>query len=331
VSKRHDAIFGDVLKDLNKETAPVEEDRGATRFLRRSNALADVGEREEKVLRWVDPAHCVMWTNHNRAYELLNEDNCRDLIDSIKSQGQQEFPAIVRRRQGAGGAEYEVICGARRHFAISWLRSNNYPQFRYLVEIRDMTDEEAFRLADVENRDREDISDFERARDYAAALEQYYGGRQKAMAERLEVSEGWLSRYLALARLPEAVVAAYPSIRDIKELHARVLKPLLADPKIGPSIIEAARELAQKQSAARVGQGALIDAAQVLVALKSAATGSKRSRSPAHIFRGDTETAGITLRRRGAKVTMEFGDKLPDDVLRAAFEAYLTQREKRKS
>lgn len=330
MSKRHDAIFEDVLKDLNKEAAPAEEDRGATRFLRRSNALADAGEREEKVLRWVDPTHCVMWERHNRAYELLNEDNCRDLIDSIKSQGQQEFPAIVRRLQGGSNAEFEVICGARRHFAVSWLRSHNYPQFRYLVEVRDLTDEEAFRLADVENRDRQDISDFERARDYAGALEQYYGGRQKAMAQRLEVSEGWLSRYLALARLPEAVIAAYPSIRDVKELHARVLKPLLADPKLMPSILEAARELSQKQASARMGQGSLVDAAQVLATLKTAATGPKRLRPLEQVFRGDTEAAGVTLRKRGAKVTLEFSEKLSDTALRAAFEAYLTNRAKGK-
>lgn len=331
MSKRHNAIFDDVVKEMNREATPAEEDRGGTRFLRRSNALADVGEREEKVLRWVDPAHCMMWAHHNRSYDLLNEDNCRDLIDSIKSQGQQEFPAIVRRMQAAGGIEYEVICGARRHFAVSWLRSHNYPQYRYLVEVRDMTDEEAFRLADVENRDREDISDFERARDYAVALEQYYGGRQKAMAERLEVSEGWLSRYLTLARLPEVVVAAYPSIRDIKELHARVLKPLLADPKVASIVLGCARELSQKQAAARAGQGPFIEGSLVLAALKSAAAGPKRSRPPENVFRGDAAEAGVTLRKRGTKVVLEFSDKLSDTTLRAAFEAYLSQRGKGKS
>lgn len=330
MSKRHDAIFEDVLKDLNKEAAPAEDDRGATRFLRRSNALSDVGEREEKVLRWVDPAQCVMWTRHNREYNLLNEDNCRDLIDSIKSQGQQEFPAIVRRLQDRREAEYEVICGARRHYAISWLRANNYPQFRYLVEVRDLTDEEAFRLADIENRDREDISDFERARDYAAALDQYYGGRQKAMAARLEVSEGWLSRYLALARLPEVVISAYPTIRDIKELHARALKPLLADPKLAPAIIETARALSEKQAAARAGQGALLEAAHVLASLKSAAAGPNRTRPPEHIFRGDKESSGIALRKRGPKITLEFNEKLSDTALRLAFDAYLAYRTKGK-
>ena len=63
----------------------------------------------------------------------------------------------------------EVICGARRHWTITWLRANNYPRFRYLIEERELTDEEAFRLADIENRDREDISDYERAVDYVEA------------------------------------------------------------------------------------------------------------------------------------------------------------------
>lgn len=106
------------------------------------------------------------------------------------------------RARAGDGPRFEVICGARRHFAVSWLRANNYPQFRYLVEERALTDEEAFRLADIENRDREDLSDYERAVDYAQALERYYGGRQKTMATRLEVSEAWLSRYLQLAKLP---------------------------------------------------------------------------------------------------------------------------------
>jgi hypothetical protein len=61
--------------------------------------------------------------------------------------------------------EYEVICGARRHWTVAWLRANNYRQFRFLVEVRELSDEEAFRLSDIENRDREDISDYERAID----------------------------------------------------------------------------------------------------------------------------------------------------------------------
>lgn len=317
MSKRHDAIFDDVLKGIEDPSLP---DRVPARFLKRQNALADSSQREDKTLRWVDPASCAMWRRHNRAYGLLSEDNCSDLIDSIKAQGRQEFPAVVRRLPAGAGAEYEVICGARRHFAVSWLRANNYPQFHYLIEIRDLTDEEAFRLADLENRDRADLSDYERACDYLQALELYYGGRQKAMAARLEVSEAWLSRYLHLARLPEAVVRAWPQITELRELHARRLRPLLA--QAPDRLLAEAEALAAEQAQARAGNGQLLPAAAVIARLKAAVHGPKAPAAavllPVTGFDG-----AVTVRRRGQRVRLEFPQDLPEAGLRAALEAFL--------
>nr|WP_226898529.1 ParB/RepB/Spo0J family partition protein [Mangrovicoccus algicola] len=304
-------------------TPDAPPERAGARFLKRSTTIGDrlSGEVEEKTLKWVDPAECRMWEHHNRAYGLLTEENCRDLIDGMIAQGRQEFPAIVRRLADGGGAAYEVICGARRHFAVSWLRANNYPQFRYLVEIRDLTDEEAFRLADIENRDREDISDYERARDYAGALERYYGGRQKAMAERLEVSEGWLSRYLQLAKLPQEIVAAYGSIRDLKELHARQLKPLLARPGDREKVMAVAAGLAAEKA-----DGAPRDGAQVLAALKAAVRAPKPKGQGGTLYRRGPGEAGISVRKKGRSVVMEFPEGLSRAALEQAFGAYLKDR-----
>ena len=324
MSKKHDAIFDDVLSGFDAGEGAAMPERAGARFLKRSTTIGDrlAGDIEEKTLKWVDPAECRMWDHHNRAYDLLTEDSCRDLIDGIRSQGRQEFPAIVRRVTDGGAATYEVICGARRHFAVSWLRANNYPQFRYLIEVRDLTDEEAFRLADIENRDREDISDFERARDYAGALERYYGGRQKDMAERLEVSEGWLSRYLQLARLPEEIVAAYGSIRDIRELHARVLKPLLARPAERDKVLAAAAELAEARA-----RGTIRDGAEVLAALRAAAGTQKvRGATAGTLYRRGPGESGITVKKKGKAVVMEFPDSLSRASLEAAFGAYLKDR-----
>jgi ParB family chromosome partitioning protein len=319
VTRRHDAILDDVLRGL--DAAPAAPDRSPARFLKRSNALAEAGSREEKTLLWVDPEDCVMWEGHNRAYGLLTAENCRDLIDSIRAQGRQEFPAIVRRREGQGeGPRYEVICGARRHFAISWLRANTYPQFRYLIELRDLTDEEAFRLADLENRDREDLSDYERARDYARALRLYYGGKQKAMAARLEVSEAWLSRYLNLAKLPEAVVAAFPSLRELRELHARRLRPALEAPEARARLMAEAGRLAAERKA---GQG--VPAGQVLARLLAAAAGPKPA--PAReVFRRSPHESGMELKRRGGRLVLEFDAGLSEAALRGAFEQFLAAR-----
>ncbi len=312
MSKRHDAIFNDVLKDLS---APAAPDRGGARFLKRQNALSDTGEREEKVLRWVDPASCVMWARHNRAYELLSEENCRDLIDSIRAQGQQEFPAIVRRLPAGQGAEYEVICGARRHFAISWLRANNYPQFRYLIEVRDLTDEEAFRLADIENRDRADLSDYERARDYLSALDLYYGGKQKSMAARLEVSEAWLSRYLYLARLPLVIVEAWPQITEIKELHARSVRPLLNDAE--DKVLAEAKAIAAEQDRARKGQGGYVPVPKVLARLKAAAYGTEMAAGASQA------SEGVSVSRRGGKIRLEFPQEMSREELGQALDDFL--------
>lgn len=128
----------------------------------------------------------------------------------MKSQDRQEVPAIVRRVAGVPGVDYEVICGARRHWTVTWLRAHDHPEFRFLIEPCEMSDEEAFRVSDLENRSRKNLTDFERAADYARAIDRYYDGSQQRMAERLNVAKSWLSRYPRRhPRTPrEAVVAA---------------------------------------------------------------------------------------------------------------------------
>ena len=324
MTKRHDDIFDAVLSGVSipRERQDVKERTGA-RFLKRGNAISEKlsGQNEEKTLRWVEPERCRMWAQHNRDYALLTEDNCRDLIEGIKSQGRQEFPAIVRKIE-SGNHDYEVVCGARRHFAITWLQANNYSQFKYLVEVRDLTDEEAFRLSDIENRDREDISDYERAVDYSAAVKLYYGGKQKAMAMRLEVSEVWLSRYLELARLPKEVVAAFNSIRDLRELHARALKPLLKAPKSRASVLAAANDLAARQENARSGQGAFLDAPAVMSALKASVAGSPPKKEKPAEFRSHSEAAPVYYSRHGKMHRLEFKVGMNPDDLLAAVQAF---------
>ncbi|UWQ21507.1 ParB/RepB/Spo0J family partition protein [Jannaschia sp. W003] len=322
MSKRHDAVFDDVLSGLGD--SPAKEGRGGARFLARSTRVGErlSGEIEEKTLRWVDPAQCRMWARHNRAYELLTEDNCRDLIDGIKSQGRQEFPAVVRAT-GDDAVPYEVVCGARRHFAVSWLRAHNFPQMRYLVEVRDLTDEEAFRLADIENRDREDISDYERARDYAEALRLYYGGRQRDMAQRLEVSDAWLSRYLQLAKLPDEIVAAFGSIRDVREAHARSLKPHLGR---GP---EREAILAEARAIAAEGKG--LDPAAVLRRLRAVVAKPTDRRGKETVFKGPRHQRGMKMRRMNRTIQLEFLDTAGRADLEAAFEMFLEAQFGRKA
>src|SRR3546814_13130679 len=77
------------------------------------------------------------------------------------------------------------------------------------------TDEEAFRVSDVENRSRKDITDWERGIEYSRALAEFYNGSQNEMAEHLKISRSWLSRLLDVVRLPEAIIAAFADRHDI--------------------------------------------------------------------------------------------------------------------
>lgn len=217
----------------------------------RDNRLASLasGSTVTRVHELVDPARCRIWAGHNRDYAALNETACADLIESLKAQGRQEVPAIVRRVTDDTAHEFEVICGARRHWSVAWLRAHDYSEFRFLVEPRELSDEEAFRVADLENRSRKDLSDYERATDYARAMDAYYGSSQQRMAERLQVSRSWLSRYLELAKLPPTIMNAYGTPHALGISHAARLAPLLRTQVTQRRVLQVAKTIADEQNA----------------------------------------------------------------------------------
>jgi ParB family chromosome partitioning protein len=199
----------------------------------RSQTLARIatGKSVADRTEWADPAKCRPWRMHNRDLDHLSEDSCRDLIDSFLSAKKQRIPAIVRRLKDDSEFEYEIIAGVRRWWTVKWLRAHHHPEFDYLITIQSVTDEEAFRVSDVENRARKDISDWERAKEYTVALTEFYEGSQSQMADHLNLSKSWLSRLLDVARLPEVLVVAFSDTHDITVRIARDIKPLAGDPR----------------------------------------------------------------------------------------------------
>ncbi|MTW22308.1 ParB/RepB/Spo0J family partition protein [Allochromatium palmeri] len=184
----------------------------------------------------LDPARCRPWVHHNRVYELLDEVRCADLIAGFRSVGRQQRPAIVRTlraeaRLGPDGQahDFEIISGARRHWTVSWLQAHGETNaagepFLFLAVVRDDLDTlAAFELSDAENRGQQDISDYERAREYRWALDQLYAGNISRMAHAIQMDRSHLSRLLDLTEMPPDIVAAYPSILDIRVHHWRKL------------------------------------------------------------------------------------------------------------
>jgi ParB family chromosome partitioning protein len=247
---------GTATASPESEQAPAERPEGAGvspanlgLFTGRESAIraAASGKRVTRITRKVPPERCRIWARHNRRYDMLSPVSCEDLIEGFRARGGQEFPAIVRVVRGDDQCDYEVICGARRHWTATHLKMD------LLIEERELTDEEAFVLSDKENRDRKDISDYERSLDYLRALELYYDGVQSRMAQIIGMDPSVLSRYLDVARLDQTIVTAVADVREISRNQVRELKTWM-EPGVKltkaqadenrDAILEKARELA---------------------------------------------------------------------------------------
>nr|WP_295113011.1 ParB/RepB/Spo0J family partition protein [uncultured Caulobacter sp.] len=309
--------------------APVIPPRVNDRMLGLSRLTS--GDYEEKTLKLVDPARCRMWSRHNRRYALLNPTNTAELLEGLRAQNKQEFPAVVRRVTDDPAFDYEVIAGARRHWAVTYLREVEHREIKYLVDERDLTDEQAFRLADIENRARRDLSDYERAVDYRDAIEAFYGGQPIRMAERLEMSRAYLSRLLDLAKLPPEVVAAFGDLLVLRENHSRELKPVLADAQAKTRVIAAAKKLAKDQEARKASGEPLVEPRVVIALLKAAAQGAQEPKPGAQAARVVTNADNVALftarAKPGRKLVLELSldAKAPDADFLAAIEQELAR------
>lgn len=251
---------------------------------------------------WVDPARCRPWRLHNRDLDHLNEESCRDLIDAFLSAKKQRIPAIVRRLQDDPDHDYEIIAGVRRWWTVGWLREHHHPEYDYLVTIQHVSDEEAFRVSDIENRSRKDISDWERAKEYARALAEFYNGSQSEMAEHLKISRSWLSRLLDVARLPEEIVGAFGDKHDITVRIARDIKPLAAEARAlalmkeeGSRIIAERNDLGVRMSGPEIARRLV--RATLAPTTKASGESEIRGRSGKTILRySRSARSGLTLR-----------------------------------
>ncbi|OUM00759.1 ParB/RepB/Spo0J family partition protein [Variovorax sp. JS1663] len=138
--------------------------------------------------------------------------------DDILKNGGNEVPIRVRPlSEPVDGCDFEIIYGHRRHQACLDLG------LPIRAQIEDATEHMLFVAMELENRSRKDLSPWEQGMFYAKALDKglYPSGRKLAEAIRREQSD--VSRAIALARLPEAVVKAFPSPLDIQFRWAKDL------------------------------------------------------------------------------------------------------------
>jgi ParB family chromosome partitioning protein len=215
-------------------------------------------------IRSVNPFRCRVWDLHDRLDHLIVEDGCRNEISSFAKNGQL-IPALGRPLRDDPDYEVELICGARRLFVARHLN------VELLVDLRELTDQEAIIAMDVENRQRQDISPYERGLSFARCLRGGYFESQDQLAKALKISQSQISRLLTLARLPSVVVEAFTSPLDIREGWGPDLVAALQDIRRRDATIARARALASA-----CPRPAAIDVYQQLI---SAAVSGRKIRS----------------------------------------------------
>lgn len=293
MSKGNQGFSSQFTEGLENEDVHHKSNLAEGIMASRSQTLARLatGKSVADRTEWVDPGRCRPWRLHNRDLDHLTDDTCRDLIDSFLSAKKQRIPAIVRRLKDDSDHDYEIIAGVRRWWTVRWLREHHHPEYDFLVTIQQLSDEEAFRVSDVENRSRKDISDWERAKEYVTALAEFYDGSQSQMAEHLNLSRSWLSRMLDVARLPDGIVVAFSDKHDITVRVARDIKPMIGD----ANILARMREEAARIEAQRTREGLRLSGPEVAKRLVKAAVRAALKSG------GEQELTG-----RGGKVILRY-------------------------
>ncbi len=189
----------------------------------------------------IDPFRVKLCGFHNRLETELNEQTCRAEIESFAKHGQL-VPAIGRPAKNDPEHDVELVCGARRLFVARHL---NVP---FLVDVHPMSDQEALIAMDIENRQRQDVSPYERGLAYASWLRAGFFRSQEDLAKCIQISSSQISRLIRVSKLPPVILEAFGSPTRIKEEWGLALMDLLENPERRRSIVAAARRISSRTS-----------------------------------------------------------------------------------
>jgi ParB family chromosome partitioning protein len=184
----------------------------------------------------IDPFRCRVWKLHDRFQSEITVQSCREEIESFASCGQL-VPVLGRRIDNDPEYDIELAYGARRLFVARHLKKP------LLVQLRDFSDREGLVAMDIENRQRQDISPYERGLSYHRWLRNGQFGSQEEMARALGVSPSQVSRLLQFAKLPAVVVNAFRHPAEIRENWGLKIAEALDDSAQRAATIRAARAL----------------------------------------------------------------------------------------
>lgn len=133
--------------------------------------------------------------NKNQPRKRFDDDALAELADSIRQNG--IIQPIVVRRVGQG---YEIVAGERRYRAAKLAKLKEVP-----VVVRDISDEDAYKIALIENLQRSDLNPVEEALGYRQLCERD-NLTQDELAKLVSKSRSSVANTMRLLDLPDEVL-----------------------------------------------------------------------------------------------------------------------------
>lgn len=149
--------------------------------------------------------------NKGQPRKTFDETELSELADSIKQNGILQ-PILVRKH----GTSYEIVAGERRYQAAKLAGLDEVP-----VVIREISDEDVFKLALIENLQRSNLTPLEEARGYRQLLDEK-DLTQEELSKILSKSRSAITNTLRLMDLPTEVQDLLEAGR-ITAGHARAI------------------------------------------------------------------------------------------------------------
>ena len=176
-----------LLEEMGSAVAPPRADSGAMATVPAADAGSTMGAQMLPM--------AMIAPNPKQPRRRFDESAQADLIASVKRQGLLQ-PILVRPMDGG---RFEIVAGERRWRAAQAAQLHDVP-----VLVRQLTDEEAFEIALVENVQRQDLNAIEEAEGYKRLIDDF-GHTQEDIARVVGKSRSHVANMVRLLDLPNDV------------------------------------------------------------------------------------------------------------------------------
>jgi ParB family chromosome partitioning protein len=193
---------------MNKKAQRRVLGRGLSALIPSSALEGTAGEQEI-----VDIDCTILKPNPYQPRTEISNDEIKELAESISAQGLLQ-PILVRQK---GNADFEIVSGERRFRALRMLGRNKIP---CIVKPK-LSDREMMEIALVENIQREDLNEIDKADAYQKLISEY-DYTHEALSKQIGKSRTAITNTLRLRSLPHEIQQMLKK-KQLSMGHARAL------------------------------------------------------------------------------------------------------------